>query len=161
MHTIAQTLQSLREVGKALGCTPRAEELVRGIEETRARVTARAAGRPPLRVLFVYDFEPLVVAGPGSFADELLRDVGAKNAAAKADTPYPVYPLEAAIAAKADVIIDSDHDPHGAEKFRGLKGLKDARWIRLPSEDLMHPGPNLGRGLETLARMLYPEAPQN
>ncbi len=157
MHTIGQTLQSIREVGRVLGRPEKAEEIVRRIEATREQARRRAVDRPKLRVLFVYDFEPLVVAGPGSFADELLRDVGAKNAAEKADTPYPVYPVEAVLAAKPDVIIDSDHDPHGADKLRRLAKLKDARWIRLPSEDLMHPGPNLGRGLEHLARALYPD----
>ncbi len=157
MHTVAQTLESIREVGRVLGRSARAEEIVRQIEATRAKVRKRAEGRRKLRVLFVYDFEPLVVAGPGSFADELLRDVGAKNAAEKAATPYPVYPVEAVLAARPDVIIDSDHDPHGAEKLRRLGPLKEARWVRLPSEDLMHPGPNLGRGLEQLARALYPD----
>jgi iron complex transport system substrate-binding protein len=160
MHTVAQTLAAILEVGRALGRSDAAAAVVADIETTRARVRQLGAGRAPVRVLFVYDFEPLVVAGPGSFADELLRDAGAQNAAHKARTPYPVYPVEAALASAPDVVIDADHDPQGSARLRRLPGFRQARWVRRTSEDLMHPGPRLGRGLEELSRLLYPAAAQ-
>lgn len=159
MHTIAQTLTSIREVGRALGRPWRAEEVARTIESTRARIRSLVPpGRPP-RVLVVYEWEPLVVAGPGSFADELLRDAGGTNAAQKAQTPFPVYPVEAAVASAPEVVVDAAHDPRAAERYRALAGLNRARWVRLPSGDLMHPGPNLARGLEELHRLIHPPAP--
>ena len=158
MHTVAQTLASIREVGRALDLSARAEQLVRRIESTRARIRSQASSRKPPRVLVVYEWEPLVVAGRGSFADELVRDAGGTNVADKAQTPYPVYSVEAAAAARPEVIIDVAHDPQAAERFRTMPGLAGARWVRLPTDDLMHPGPNLGRGLEELYRILHPEA---
>jgi iron complex transport system substrate-binding protein len=110
-------------------------------------------------VLLVYEWEPLVVAGRGSFADELLRDAGGTNAADKAQTPFPVYSVEAAAAARPDVVIDISHDPRAADRFRAMPGLAQARWVRLPTEDLMHPGPNLARGLEELYRLIHSEPP--
>jgi iron complex transport system substrate-binding protein len=155
MHTVAQTLSSILEVGRALGRSERAVELARAIESTRARIRSLAPpGRRP-RVLVVYEWEPLVVAGPGSFADELLRDAGAANAAHKARTPFPVYPMEAAVAAAPDVVVDAAHDPAAASRYRALAGFSGARWVRLPSGDLMHPGPNLARGLEDLYRAIH------
>jgi iron complex transport system substrate-binding protein len=158
MHTIAETLASMREVGRALALSARAEELVRRIESTRARIRSRAAARRSPRVLVVYEWEPLVVAGRGSFADELLRDAGGTNAAEKATTPYPVYSVEAAAAAHPNLVIDVAHDPRGGDRFRSLPGLAGARWVRLPTEDLMHPGPNLGRALEELFRLIHAES---
>jgi iron complex transport system substrate-binding protein len=155
MHTVAQTLASMREVGRALGRPARADELVRRIESTRARIRSMHPGGRPPRVLVVYEWEPLVVAGPGSFADELLRDAGGTNAADRAQTPFPVYPVEAAVASRADVVVDVAHDPRGADRYRALAGFSGARWVRVPSGDLMHPGPNLGRGLEELHRAIH------
>jgi iron complex transport system substrate-binding protein len=53
------------------------------------------------------------------------------------------------------VVIDAAHDPAAATRYRSVAGFSGARWVRLPSEDLMHPGPNLGRGLEELYRAIH------
>jgi iron complex transport system substrate-binding protein len=97
-----------------------------------------------------------VVAGPGSFVDELLRDAGGTNAAASAKTPYAVYSAESAIRAKPDVVIDAvmGHEA-GGDKLKALPGLKEARWVTVPSEDLLHPGPNIARGLKALFEMIH------
>lgn len=156
LHTVAQTLTAIRETGKVLGRRERAEALVRDIEAVRARIRNASKGKPKPKVLVVYEWEPLVVAGPGSFADELLKDAGAKNAAAKATTPYPVYSVEAVIAAAPEVILDVAHNRAPAEKLKTLPGFADARWVLAPNEDLMHPGPKLGAALEELYQLVHP-----
>lgn len=155
LHDVAQTLASIREVGKVLGVPEKAEAIARDIEQTRARIRTLAEGRKKPRVLLVYEWEPLVVAGPGSFAHELLRDCGAINVAGKATTPYPVFAVEAAVASRPDLLIDATHNPAQAQKLRRLPGLAEAKLVRLPTQDLMHPGPNLARGLEDLFRLLH------
>jgi len=158
LHSVAQVLVAVRECGKALGREPAAGALVEKIEQTRAQVRRRAAALPHPRVLFVYGWEPLVVTGPGSFADELLRDAGAVNAADQATTPYPVYSVESVLRARVDVVVNAVgvHEG-GGDKLRGLPGLGSARWVELPSQDLLHPGPQLAEGLEMLFRLLHPE----
>jgi iron complex transport system substrate-binding protein len=155
LHTVADTLAALRAVGKALGKEKEAEGLVQRIEATRTRIRAARPAKP-VRVLFVYGFEPLVVAGPGSFADELLRDAGAVNIAGDAGSAYPVYSIERALRAKPDVVVDAADVDTGKDKLAALPGLKEARWVELPSLALLQPGPSLGRGLEELFRVLYP-----
>lgn len=157
MHSVAQVLTALREMGRALGVPQRADALAADLERRREAVRARARIGPHPKVLFVYGFEPLVVAGPGSFADELLRDAGGRNAADQADSPYPVYPVESAVRAHPDVVIDASDTGLGAEKLKDLPGLSTARWVKPPSKDLMHPGPRLGAGLEELFLLLHPD----
>jgi len=157
MHDIAEVLQSIREVGAALGLSERAQRLVEDVERARQGVRARARALKPLRVLFIYGFEPLVVAGPRSFADQLLKDAGAVNAAEKADSPYQVYSAENAVRSRPDVVIDAADDSAAAEKFSRLAGLKEARWVKLQSKALLHPGPGLGKGLEEMFALLHPE----
>lgn len=159
LHTVADTLAALRAVGQALGRDKEAEGLVSRIEASRARVREAAKKLPARRVLFVYGFEPLVVAGPGSFADELLRDAGAINIGADGGSAYTVYSLERAIRARPDVVVDAADVDVGKDKVRELPGLSSARWVEVPSLALLQPGPSLGRGLEELFGLLHPSAP--
>jgi iron complex transport system substrate-binding protein len=161
LHSVEQVLVAIRETGKALGREPQAGALVERISRTRKSIREQAAALPHPRVLFVYGFEPLVVTGPGSFADELLRDAGAVNAADQATSPYPVYSAESVLRARVDVVVNAvgAHEG-GGDKLRSLPGLKEARWVTLPSVDLLHPGPRLAEGLEELFRLLHPPEPR-
>lgn len=156
LHTVADTLAALRAVGKALGKDKEAEALVQRIESTRTRIREAAKGLKPPRVLLAYGFEPLVVAGPGSFADELLRDAGAINVAADAGSEYPVYSVERAVMAAPDVVVDAADVDVGKDKLTAI--LSRSRWVELPSMALLQPGPSLGRGLEELFQLLHPAA---
>ena len=123
---------------------------------TKVRAAAKARQKTP-SVLLAYGFSPFVVAGPGSFAHELLLDCGARNAAEKAPTPYPTYPLERAVRLAPDVIIDAADTATGRDEVKKLGPLKKARWVTLVSKDLLHPGPALAKGLEGLCALLFPE----
>ncbi|AKQ63394.1 Vitamin B12 ABC transporter, B12-binding component BtuF [Myxococcus hansupus] len=157
LHSVQDVLAALRAVGQALGKQTEADAIVSGIEATRARIREAAKKLPAPRVLFVYGFEPLVVAGPGSFADELLRDAGGINVAADAGSAYPVYSVERVVRARATVVVDAADVDVGKDKLRALPGVSGARWVDLPSLALLQPGPSLGQGLEELFRLLHPE----
>jgi iron complex transport system substrate-binding protein len=158
LGTVADVLAAERAVGKALGRAEQGEKLARALESTRARIRGRARAERPVRVLLVYGFEPLVVAGPGGFGDELLSDAGAVNVAADAASPYPVYSVERAIQRRPELILDAADTPAGKDRLRGLPGLREARWVQVPDHSLLHPGPSLGQGLEELFRLVHPEA---
>jgi len=159
LGSVDDVLAALRAVGVALGKGARGEELAQQLERTRREVRTRARDLPSVRVLFVYGFEPLVVAGPGSFADELLRDAGGVNVAADAERAYPVWSVERALAARSEVVLDAAMLPAGRETLRALPGLATARWVELSTAALLHPGPALGQGLEELFRALHPGQP--
>lgn len=157
LHSVEDTLASLRAVGKALGKEAQAEARVAQIQASRKRVRAAAQRQLPVSVLFVYGFSPLVVAGPGSFADELLRDAGARNVASDTRQAYVVYSVERAVREKPEVVVDAADVDAGKEHLRALPGLRQARWVELPSKALLQPGPSLGVGLEQLFLQLYPK----
>ena len=95
--SVADVLATPRVVGEALGVPDAGARLSRELEAAVDDVKRRAARLPRRRALFVVGREPLVVAGPGSFPDELLRIAGADNVV-KGARPWPVYPLEKAVA---------------------------------------------------------------
>src|SRR6185436_13730263 len=112
MTTVKDVLEMITEVGASLGRADEAKKLVASIEASREQVRAEAKkAKTHPRVMLIYGFKPLVVAGPGSFADELLLDLGAVNVAGKAPNAYPLFSLERAVALQPDLVIDcSDSD---------------------------------------------------
>jgi iron complex transport system substrate-binding protein len=156
LTTVDDVLVATQKIGDALGASQKASELVENVKKTRADVRARGKKRKALRVLIVYGFQPLVVAGPGSFAHELLLDTGAVNVAQSAPSAYPVFSAEAALALKPDVVLDAADVDTGKAALQSLPGLKQARWIKPASKDLLQPGPSLQHGLLELEALLYP-----
>ena len=154
LTTVHDALEATRKVGEALGAGPQAEALVAKVNAARAQVRARAKTRKAVRVLLVYGFQPLVVAGPGSFAHELLTDTGAVNVALAAPTAYPVFSPESALTLKPDVVFDAADVDTGKDALQAL--LPRARWVKPLAKDLLQPGPALDRGLLELEALLYP-----
>jgi len=158
LGTVEDVLAAERATGKALGLADQGETLARSLEATRARIRERSRGLRAVRVLLVYGFEPLVVAGPGSFGDQLLGDAGALNVARDAASPYPVYSVERVVQSQPELVLDAANTAAGKDRVRSLPGLREARWAEVSGQSLMHPGPALGRGLEELFRLVHPEA---
>ena len=158
LGTVEDVLAAERAAGKALGLADQGEALARSLEATRTRIRERSRGLRPVRVLLVYGFDPLVVAGPGGFGDQLLADAGALNVARDAASPYPVYSVERVVQSQPELVLDAANTAAGKDWIRSLPGLHEARWAEVSGQSLMHPGPALGRGLEELFRLVHPEA---
>lgn len=156
---VADVVETPRIVGDALHDRAAGERLSRALAADVEAVRRRAAGLPRRRTLFVVGHEPLVVAGPGSFPDELLRICGAGNVV-RGERPWPVYPVEKAVADDPDVVVDAapQEPPEGIRRLSAIRAVRDGRVLRLPNDDLIRPGPRMIRGLGVLFRGLHPEA---
>ena len=152
LSTVEEIERAIEGTGQLLGLSPRARELTRGIEAARAAARAAARGKRRPRVLLVFGLDPLVVAGPKSFAGELLADAGGDNAAAS-DKPFFRLPEEVAVRSRPDLLVLCGVDaPRGRAAIVGL----EARVASLPSTALLHPGPRIPQAIDDLARLLRP-----
>lgn len=151
LTSVADASEAIRTLGLVLGREARAGELVKALDEARAQQRALAPKRRA-EVLFVYGFSPLVVAGPGSFAAELLDDCGVKNVVPPAPTAYPVWSREQLLASPPEVVVDASDTAEGREAVKAL--VPKARWVTLKDKDLLHPGPALARALAPLCASL-------
>jgi len=157
---LADVLAACRAVGQALGDPRGGERLTSGLEAFIARTRARAQGLPTRRVLFIVGRDPLVVAGPGSYPDELLRVVGARNVVG-GTVAWPVFPVERAAALDPDVVVDAAINERGSGTDRALSAIPAVRRgaIRLlPNDDALRPGPRLTSALDALLAAVHPEA---
>lgn len=153
LTTVNDVATAMRELGRVLGREAQAKALVDELAAARLRERAVVV-KKPRRVLFVVGFSPLVVAGPGSFAHELLEDCGAQNAAQKAPTAYPLYSMEKAATLSPDVVIDASDVKDGREAIEKLGAMKSAKWVTLPTKALLHPGPALSKALPSLCALV-------
>ncbi len=157
--TVADVLATPRLVGDALGEPAAGERLSGALAAEVEAVRRRAAGVVKRRVLFVVGREPLVVAGPSSFPDELLRICGAVNVV-RGSRPWPVYPLEKAVVDDPEIVVDAAplEPREGIERLAAIPAVRRGAVVRLDSDDLIRPGPRMIRGLDALFRALHPEA---
>lgn len=155
---VADVIAAARLLGRALGDAPAGERLARQVSGTweKARAERRPGPRP--RVLFVVGHDPLVVAGPGSYPDDLLRAAGGENVVQDA-RPWSVYPLERAMVDDPTLVIDGGlHEPPSTlSRLSAIPAVRRGALRRLSDASALRPGPWLGRALSELSHILYPE----
>jgi cobalamin transport system substrate-binding protein len=167
-NRIAETVDLIARVGELTGHqadAPRLTgEMLRRVEAVRRAV----APFPRPRVLYVLWPDPLIVPGRASMLTELIEIAGGVSITAGDSDAYPRLSLEAAVTRAPEVIILADHSTGAStagraapEKWQRLVSVPAIRAGRLHSADLsiLHRyGPRVPEGLETLARMIHPEA---
>ncbi len=146
--------------------TERPREAAAAVDALHAHVAAieKAVGsRVPMRVLLVFGLEPLSVAGPLSFADEMIRRAGGVNAV-KEGGAYPTLGVERVITLDPDVIVNAAMaEAHGNDVlgpdtpgWSRVRAVREHHVVPLHEESLLRPGPRIAEGLATLARALHP-----
>jgi cobalamin transport system substrate-binding protein len=131
-ETIADVASSARAVALRAGVAEAGERFVRDFERGLAPVELATNARRP-RVLLVAERErgqlaQLLLAGRGTFLDELLTRAGGTNAAADAPLAWPQVSLEEVVARQPDVVVDLVPRELGAAEKAALA----ADWRTVP-----------------------------
>ncbi len=160
--TLDQIMAMLKGLGERLGAVEGAGEVSARIARQRAAVQEAVTGRKRPKALFLFGLRPIVVAGRGGFADEMLRLAGAENVVRA--KRYPTLGIEQVLALDPDVLVDatgaSGHAGETVNKettgFRELRAVKEDRFVSLHDDRVLRPGPRIGEGLIVLAKALHP-----
>lgn len=150
---------SIRAVASVAGNAEAGDVLAKAFEARFSAVAEKVKGRPRTRVLFLFQANPAIAAGKGTFLDELVRLAGGDNVAVTAPTAYPRLGLEGIIALAPERILTTM--PETAETLRAslAKSPIPAERITPVEADLVErPGPRLVDGLERVAAILHPDA---
>lgn len=94
-RSLAQTAWTLRAIGAVAGAPDAGERLAAELEAAVRRVEAAVSGRARPRVLLCVMVQPLVVAGPGTLADDLIAAAGGRNCVPPGPAAYPTWGPEA------------------------------------------------------------------
>jgi len=162
-ENVADMLDFVELLGGLTGFPEEAAAVRADLEEKVAEMEERAAGTAGPTVYVELDPEPFS-AGPGSYIDDLLVIVGARNIVPEELGAWPLLSREFIISADPEVILLLDA-PWGESEatlrerpgFAELSGRVVEAGER--EEDLLsRPGPHLGEALDWLYAALYPDA---
>jgi iron complex transport system substrate-binding protein len=163
--TLSDVLDLLARLGRLTERADAADRTVAAMRERIQAVSARVARRPRPRVLYVIWPDPLIVPGRGALVSELIALAGGDSVTADGEQDYPRYSMEAALARNPEVIVLASHgserSPRVRSKWERFSQVPAIAAGRLYSMDgnLMHRyGPRMVDGLESLARLIHPEA---
>lgn len=151
--SLATTFEAAHRLGAATGRTVEAAAFVAESKAALPGLAPAATGLRGRRAVFVYGRGPLVVAGPGSFGDEVLALFGAVNVARDSPHAWPKYTAEELVRAAPEVILDASAAMGGADPgfFTRLPGLGGVRVESVTHPGLLQPGPRSVEGLRDLA----------
>jgi len=126
--------------------------------ERRGEVGAAAPRRRPA-VLFAVSTSPVIVAGSGTFLDELIRKAGGKNPAGRFSTRYPRLSTEQLIAASPDILLIASmvgvgRFPESVSRWREIPAFRDGEVHSLDGDLVTRPGPRMVDALEKISRIL-------
>ncbi|GAA3690012.1 heme/hemin ABC transporter substrate-binding protein [Gordonia hankookensis] len=159
----------MRSVAGALGVPRQGEQLV---ARTDAEVSAAEnlvpspSGDPTMAFVYIRGRNLILLAGPGSGADDLIRSLGGTDAGTQADLTgaFTAISAEAMIKADPDVILVMTQ---GADTVGGLDGVlslpgiaetdagRNRRVVQMDETKILAFGPDVGEVLGSLARAIY------
>lgn len=165
MESVADVARTARELGVLLGLAPEGAALATALTEGLRALSDSAPppGRRP-SVLLLLDAGTLLTVGPGSFAHELVVAAGGRNVFADAAVPWPRVSPESVLARDPDVVVVAERPGAPAESagtvWTSLRAVREGRVLRMPTDLLTRPGPELVRVARTLARFFRAGAPR-
>ncbi|MEZ4392440.1 MAG: helical backbone metal receptor [Polyangiales bacterium] len=170
VESIDEVLASVDRFAALVGRVERGAALRASIRRELDAVSRSVAGRPRVRVVAAFSAQPLVVAGRGSWVDEVLRVAGGENVI-DTGARYPTVSVEVILGAAPDVVLDlspemgtsalsSALSAHGALRSSrcpdGGAACAPTRVITLRDGVFLRPGPRVGEAARRLALALHP-----
>lgn len=159
--SFSQLYADIRNIGKLAGEPSKADAVVKKMSADVSWVKSKTSAAKPKKVLVVIQTNPLWVAGPGVFVDEMLKFSKATNVAHDASPGFNQFSAEVAVTRNPDVIIVSRREDRDFFLKNPLwaktNAVKD-RCVYVVNGDLMlRAGPRLSEGLKEIAKAVHPE----
>ncbi|MHB8574863.1 MAG: ABC transporter substrate-binding protein [Dehalococcoidia bacterium] len=162
--SIAELLQQMQFYGDVTGHPLEAQRVAAGM---RSRIDAinRKLTDVTHGPRVYHELDPkLFSVAPDSFVGDLYTVLKAQNIVPMGDKPYPQITQEFIIAKDPEVIVIADapsgetpETVKGRAGWAGISAVKNARVYTIDTNLVSRPGPRIVDGLETLAKMLYPD----
>lgn len=162
-ETFAQIDAMILGIGQRTDRAAEAKAFVEKMTERIRAIEARVAALPKVKVLLVFGLEPISVAGPGGFPDEMLAKAGAKNVVESGGT-YPTLGIERVLTLDPDVVVNAAMGEKNSAQRMGkdapgwgrVRAVREGRLVSIDDEAILRPGPRIAEGLEMLAKAIHP-----
>jgi iron complex transport system substrate-binding protein len=166
-ESMAEIDAMIEGLGERLGLRDAAEGVVTRSRRRRDEVVRAVAREPRVRALLVFGANPIVVAGPDSFPNEMLSMANGQNVVTSGKA-YMTLGAERLVVLDPEVILDASAmgapgDPRtgiGPDDpgWRELSAVRQGRIVAIREDAVLRPGPRIAEGLAVIARALHPHA---
>ena len=164
--TFDDVYKTMGMIAQATGTSDKADEIVDDMKERRAAVEEKAKGITDKKKVWV-EVSPapdIFTTGQNTFMHEMLEAINATNAAEDQDG-WVKMTEEEIVQLNPDVIITTYgyYVDNPAEQVLARDGwaevaaIKNEQVFDVDSDTVTRPGPRLIEGVETLAKIIYPE----
>lgn len=161
-QTVAETLRTIQEISRITGKEQAGQQLVHAIKRRIERVQQAVANLTPATTVECVMLQPLTVAGPDTFINDLIEIAGGKNAVPKGPSRYPTWNTEALLSVDPEAIIVSTYPgqplpKHFFNNWPQLQAVKNNHIFLIEADWIHRPGPRMVLGIEALAKALHPD----
>lgn len=161
--TFDETVSSIRAIGESSGKKMEADALVAKMEQKLSDVRKKWHDAPQRSVVVAWGIKPLVVAGHGTFLDDLLPMIAARNAVTSTKIKYPHIGIEELIAIDPDVIVDLSMGSEAEDRenksrpwdgISSLRAMREGKVVRFDAS-MFRAGPGLPEALARLGEAIH------
>lgn len=153
MESLDETYTGIRRIGELVGRQTAANALADDLSDRLVEVGKGQSVKPS--VLMVFGRKPIVAAGPGTFAHDLLTRAGGRNAISESSQPWPTLDIEQVMKLDPDRILDMSMVEEGTDAFwediPGLKANASHNVYRFTDPAMMRPGPRVVDAYQRIA----------
>lgn len=160
-HNIAESIETIRNLGSLNGRSMEAEDIVTAMQARIDRLEEQLSVERKPQILTLIMLQPLTVAGPDTFIDDIIKRSGGENVVPAGPSRYPTWNSEALLAIDPEVIVVSSHpgqpDPQSFfEQWPQLQAVRNKRVVEIEADWLHRPGPRIVLGIEAMTKVLHP-----
>jgi iron complex transport system substrate-binding protein len=137
VESVVEIRAMIERLGVLVGARARADSLVRALDAQLDSVKSAVGDRPRPRVLYLLSAEPPMVAGPGTYIDDLITVAGGQNVFSDLRQLWPQVSLEEIVRRQPDVIIRPS-DRALADPVAGLAGRPGWRDVQAVQQRRVH-----------------------
>ncbi len=164
-QTVEGIFSHIQLLGRMVGRPQEANEQATLLRKQVSDLTQKLEGRPRPTMLYVLNSEPLITVGPGSFIHSLIELAGGRNAAERADAPYPRLTMEEVLMQNPEILVFPVGEFEGIpqaeqdqwKRWDSLRAVQDGKFFQIKSDILNRPGPRVIDGLKGLVKILHPD----
>jgi iron complex transport system substrate-binding protein len=163
--TVEDIFGHIQLLGRMVGRAQEANAFTAALRKQVANLTKKVEGRPRPTILYVLNSEPLITVGPGSFIHHLIELAGGRNAAERANAPYPRLTMEEVLTQNPDILLFPIGEYEGIpqaeqdrwKRWETLRAVQEGKLFQVQSDLLNRPGPRVIEGLRHLVKLLHPD----
>ena len=142
------------------------DALTAEMRQQMAEISRRTEGLSRTRVLYVINSQPLITVGPGSYIHQMIGLAGGVNIASEATAPYPRLTMETVLKEDPEILLfprgSVETVPRSEQeawrRWTTVTAVRQNRLREVSADALNRPGPRVMDGLESLVRVIHPEA---